>query len=84
MKISKLLTLGILLMLPLMLLSTMAIDAEGVTEKPIIVCTTSAVGNIVKQFLGDTADVVVLIQPGLCPADFDMTCQRIPAPNFQY
>jgi ABC-type Zn uptake system ZnuABC Zn-binding protein ZnuA len=72
MKISKLLTLGIVLMLPLMFLSTIVIEAEGATDKPIIVCTTSAVGNIVQEFLGDTADVVVLVQPGLCPADFDM------------
>jgi len=59
-------------MLPLMFLSTLVIEAEGATDKPIIVCTTSAVGNIVQEFLGDTADVVVLVQPGLCPADFDM------------
>ena len=72
MKISKLLTLEIVLMLPLMFLSTIVIEAEGATDKPIIVCTTSAVGNIVQEFLGDTADVVVLVQPGLCPADFDM------------
>ena len=72
MKSNKLLTLGIVLMLPVMFLSTMVIAAEGATDKPIIVCTTSAVGNIVQEFLGDTADVVVLVQPGLCPADFDM------------
>jgi ABC-type Zn uptake system ZnuABC Zn-binding protein ZnuA len=72
MKISKLLTLGIVLMLPLMFLSTIVIEAEGATDKPIIVCTTSAVGNIVQEFLGDAADIVVLVQPGLCPADFDM------------
>jgi ABC-type Zn uptake system ZnuABC Zn-binding protein ZnuA len=46
--------------------------AEAAIEKPIIVCTTNAVGTIVQEFLGDTADVVVLVQPGLCPADFDM------------
>jgi ABC-type Zn uptake system ZnuABC Zn-binding protein ZnuA len=41
-------------------------------NKPIIVCTTSAVGSVVTEYLGDRVDVVVLVQPGLCPADFDM------------
>jgi ABC-type Zn uptake system ZnuABC Zn-binding protein ZnuA len=72
MKNNKLLILGITLMLTLMLLSVTVTEAQDTTEKPIIVCTTSAVGNIVEAFLGDTADVVVLVQPGLCPADFDM------------
>jgi ABC-type Zn uptake system ZnuABC Zn-binding protein ZnuA len=72
MKNSKLLTLGMVLMLTLMFLSVTLTEAQDTTEKPIIVCTTSAVGNIVEEFLRDTADVVVLVQPGLCPADFDM------------
>ncbi|MDH5691113.1 MAG: zinc ABC transporter substrate-binding protein [Candidatus Bathyarchaeota archaeon] len=72
MKNKKLLTLGMVLMLPLMFLSITVTEAEAATDKPIIVCTTSAVGNIVEECLGDTADVVVLVQPGLCPADFDM------------
>jgi ABC-type Zn uptake system ZnuABC Zn-binding protein ZnuA len=66
----KLLTFVLALMLVPLLLSS-ATEAQT-TEKPIIVCTTSAVGNIVEAFLGETADVVVLIHPGLCPADFDM------------
>jgi uncharacterized protein YlxW (UPF0749 family) len=72
MKMNKLLTLGMALMLPLLFLSVTVTEAEAATDKPIIVCTTSAVGNIVEEFLGDTADVVILVQPGLCPADFDM------------
>lgn len=71
MKKMKLITFGIaLMMIPLLFFSV--IEAQGATEKPIIVCTTSAVGNIVEELLGDTADVLVLVQPGLCPADFDM------------
>ena len=58
-----------LLMLPLLLVS---VTQAQTTEKPIIVCTTSAVGSVVEDFLGDTAEVLVLVQPGLCPADFDM------------
>jgi ABC-type Zn uptake system ZnuABC Zn-binding protein ZnuA len=60
------------LILSMMFLWVSVIGVDGVTDKPIIVCTTSAVGSIVQEFLGDTADVVVLVQPGLCPADFDV------------
>ena len=70
MKNKKLLTFGMtLMMLPLLFLSVTEAQAA---EKPIIVCTTSAVGSVVEEFLGDTAEVLVLVQPGLCPADFDM------------
>jgi ABC-type Zn uptake system ZnuABC Zn-binding protein ZnuA len=70
MKKTKMLTIGmVLMMLPLLLSS--AAQAQT-TEKPIIVCTTSAIGSVVEELLGDTADVLVLVQPGLCPADFDM------------
>jgi hypothetical protein len=60
------------MMLPTLFFSVTVTQAQVAAEKPIIMCTTSAVGNIVEEFLGDTADVVVLVQPGLCPADFDM------------
>lgn len=48
------------------------ITAEDAAEKPIIVCTTSAIGSLVEEFVGDEVEVVVLVRPGLCPADFDM------------
>jgi ABC-type Zn uptake system ZnuABC Zn-binding protein ZnuA len=41
-------------------------------EKTIIVTTTDVIGSIVRGFIGDNAEVVVLCHPGLCPADFDM------------
>jgi len=70
MKKTKMLTISmVLMMLPLLLSS--AAQAQT-TEKPIIVCTTSAIGSVVEELLGDNADVLVLVQPGLCPADFDM------------
>ncbi|MEJ2126702.1 MAG: zinc ABC transporter substrate-binding protein [Candidatus Bathyarchaeota archaeon] len=70
MKNKKLLTFCMLLLiLPLLLVS---VTRAQTTETPIIVCTTSAVGSVVEDFLGDTAEVLVLVQPGLCPADFDM------------
>jgi len=49
-----------------------ATTVEATGEKPIIVCTTEAVGTLVREYLGDNADVVVLCQASLCPADFDM------------
>jgi ABC-type Zn uptake system ZnuABC Zn-binding protein ZnuA len=71
MKNKNFLTSGMALMvLPLLFLSV-AVEAQA-TEKPIIVCTTSAVGSVVEELLGDTAEVLVLVQPGLCPADFDI------------
>ena len=72
MKKNKLLTLSMTLMLTTLFLSITVAEAQDTTEKPIIVCTTSAVGSVVEEFLEDTADVVVLVQPGLCPADFDI------------
>jgi ABC-type Zn uptake system ZnuABC Zn-binding protein ZnuA len=73
MKNKKLLTFGMsLMLLPLLFLSVTVTGAQAADDKPIIVCTTSAVGSVVEEFLGDTADVLVLVQPGLCPADFDM------------
>jgi ABC-type Zn uptake system ZnuABC Zn-binding protein ZnuA len=72
MKNKKLLTFGIaLILLPLLLLSVTVTEVQA-ADKPIIVCTTSAVGSVVEEFLGDTADVLLLVQPGLCPADFDI------------
>jgi len=46
--------------------------AEGTAERPIIVCTTNVVGSIAEEFVGDEAEIVVLVRPGLCPADYDM------------
>lgn len=62
----------VILILPLTSLLLTVDEVAGVTGKPIIVCTTNAIGNIVQDYLGDTVEVVVLVQPGLCPADFDM------------
>ena len=72
MKTSKTAIFAVVLILPLIFLCATVAEVGGADEKPIIVCTTNAVGSIVQDFLGDSADVVVLVQPGLCPADFDM------------
>jgi ABC-type Zn uptake system ZnuABC Zn-binding protein ZnuA len=49
-----------------------SVIVEAVEEKSMIVCTTEVVGSLVREYLGDRVDVVVLCQPSLCPADFDM------------
>lgn len=73
MKNRNILTFSVAWMLfPILFLSVIVIGAQAATEKPVIVCTTSAIGSVVETCLGETADVLVLVQPGLCPADFDM------------
>jgi len=80
-KTSKTVIFGMVLILPLMFLCATVAEVGGADEKPIIVCTTNAVGSVVQDFLGDSADVVVLVQPGLCPADFDMKPSDVYAVN---
>jgi len=46
--------------------------ADGTSEKPIVVCTTNVLGSLVEEFMGDEAEIVVLVRPGLCPADYDI------------
>jgi ABC-type Zn uptake system ZnuABC Zn-binding protein ZnuA len=50
----------------------MSVTQAQTTEKPIIVCTTNAVGSVVEALLGNSAEVLVLVQPGLCPADYEI------------
>jgi len=52
-------------------LHVLPVSAEN-SEKPIIVCTTNVLGSLVEEFVGEEADIVVLVRPGLCPADYDM------------
>jgi hypothetical protein len=72
MKNSKRLTFSILVVILILMSLSAAVTEAQTAEKPIIVCTTNAVGSVVEEFVGDTAAVLVLVQPGLCPADFDM------------
>jgi len=65
-------TLIITLALTLFLTFPLAVPVKAEGGKPIIVCTTNAVGSLVREYLGERVVVVVLVQPGLCPADFDM------------
>jgi len=58
--------------LPLLIALLSIPTVKSVSSKPIIVCTTSAIGSIVEEYVGEEADVVVLVQASLCPADYDM------------
>jgi len=60
------------MILPLLIMFSLAAPVSAEGSNPIIVCTTSAIGSVVTAYLGDSVDLVVLVQPGLCPADFDM------------
>jgi zinc/manganese transport system substrate-binding protein/zinc transport system substrate-binding protein len=54
----------------LFLSSIMSVRASE--DKSIIVCTTEVLGSLVREYVGEEAIVVVLVNPSLCPADFDM------------
>jgi hypothetical protein len=61
-----------LLLLPAIILAACGVAAAAAQERPIIVCTTNVLGSIVNELVGDQADVVILAQPSICPADYDM------------
>ena len=46
--------------------------AQEELEKPIIVCTTNVLGSIVKELMGENVSITVLVNPSLCPADYDI------------
>ena len=54
------------------MVSISILQVKAIEEKPIIVCTTEVIGSLVRSYLGDRVDVVVLVNPSLCPADFDI------------
>jgi ABC-type Zn uptake system ZnuABC Zn-binding protein ZnuA len=60
------------IVVPLFLTILLTAQVRAESSKPIIVCTTSAIGSIVQEYVGEEADVVVLVRPSLCPADFDI------------
>nr|MBO2498272.1 zinc ABC transporter substrate-binding protein [Acidimicrobiia bacterium] len=50
-------------------------DADGVT----VVATTSILGDVVSQVAGRTAEVVVLMEPGVDPHDFSPSARQVAA-----
>jgi len=71
-KMKKAVTL-MLLFVALMLLTRLNVSPIMADDaKPIVVCTTNVLGSLVQEFTGEDVSVVVLAEPGICPADFDM------------
>ncbi|MEM2593838.1 MAG: metal ABC transporter substrate-binding protein [Candidatus Bathyarchaeia archaeon] len=60
------------MLLALLGLQIGAVMGQGDQEKPIVVCTTNVLGSIVRDLMGDSVDITVLVNPSLCPADYDI------------
>ena len=41
-------------------------------EAPVVVCTTTTLGAFVEAIAGDLVNVTTIVQPGVCPAHFDI------------
>mgnify|MGYP000734068644 CR=1 FL=1 len=60
-----------LALMAILLMASFSLTSAS-NEKPIIVCTTTVLSSIVEELVGDDADVIVLVQPGICPAYYDI------------
>ncbi len=66
--------------LPLLLLALIALSILGVTaaaevegeEKPLIVASTSVLGSVIEDLAGDKVQVIILVNPSICPAHYDV------------
>ena len=47
-----------------------AVSAEQ--EKPIVVATTTVLGSVVEDLAGDQVQLIVLVNPSICPAHYDV------------
>lgn len=56
----------------ILILALIAGNLAFAQEKPIVVVTTNVLGSIIKEVAEDKVSVIVLAQPGICPADYDM------------
>lgn len=41
-------------------------------EKPIVVATTSVIGSVVRDLVGDRVDLYIIVSPAICPAHHDI------------
>lgn len=48
----------------------------GATDQPTVAVTTSLLGDVVEQMVGDEAEVTVLMPPGADPHDFQLSAQQ--------
>ena len=65
-------TLLFLFLLATLTLVCPTVAEEHGGEKPLVVCTTHVLGSVVEELAGDEVEVVVFVQPGICPAFYDV------------
>jgi len=49
-----------------------SIEGKAANGQPVVVCTTTVLGIFVESIAGDLVNVTTLVQPGICPAHFDV------------
>jgi ABC-type Zn uptake system ZnuABC Zn-binding protein ZnuA len=56
-----------------LVLAVLLLAAQPIAgEKPLIVATTSVLGSVVEDLAGDKVEVLVLVNPTICPAHYDV------------
>ncbi|RLG04748.1 MAG: hypothetical protein DRN54_00185 [Thaumarchaeota archaeon] len=61
--------------LPIFLITLLlanGLAAAAAEEKPLVVATTSVLGSVVEDLAGDQVQVIVLVNPSICPAHYDV------------
>lgn len=54
-------------------------DSSGNADRPTVVVTTSILGDVVRELVGDLADVEVIMPPGASPHEFQASAQQAAA-----
>ncbi len=63
------------LTIPLIMLCLLSLSAAvqpAVGEKPLVVATTSVLGSVAEDLAGDQVEVIILVNPTICPAHYDV------------
>ena len=60
------------ILLIILLLANGLAAAAAAEEKPLVVATTSVLGSVVEDLAGDQVQVIVLVNPSICPAHYDV------------
>ncbi|MCD6312228.1 MAG: zinc ABC transporter substrate-binding protein [Thaumarchaeota archaeon] len=63
---------GLPILLIILLLANGLAAAAAAEEKPLVVATTSVLGSVVEDLAGDRVQVIVLVNPSICPAHYDV------------
>lgn len=56
----------------LIALSLLALTASAYEGKPVVVATTTVLGSVIEDLAGDRVQLIVLIDPTICPAHYDV------------